>query len=707
MKSLWNDAEAAAFCARYGGQHGDDVALRVYSSRLIGRDASLVLHGGGNTSVKTRRKNLFGEGVDVLCVKGSGSDLSSVEPAGLPAVELEPLRRLRSLSALSDEDMVREVRARLLDPDAPTPSVEALLHAFLPAKFVDHTHADAVLVLTDQPDGEALAREALGERVAILPWIFPGFPLARAVAEACERAPGCEGIVLQKHGLLTFGSDARTSYERTIALVDRAERFIGARLRQRRSMLLPTSTLVDQDSAAQLAARAMPIIRGSVALAHDGHPGEARRVLTRFVGQWRGDEDLRAFTAHADCRRLAALGPITPDHVIRTKGPYLVLTVEEAVDAKRCARAVLDYQVGYATYFQTNKHRLAGRPIMLDPLPRVVLVEGVGVFAFGVNAKAAAVAGDIAEHTLRAKADAEAIGRYEPLAPEHLFEMEYWSLEQAKFGKQKPPVLGGRVALISGGAGALGFGVAEAVLDAGAEVVLTDVDEDALARIHNKLVEKYGALRVAAVPMDVTDAAAVDHGFAAACRLFGGVDIVIPNAGVALVKHLQDMDPAAWRRVVDVNLTGTMTVLRAAARVFAAQGTGGTVVIQASKNVFDPGAGFGAYSASKAGAHQLGKIAALELAPIGVTVNMINADAVFGDDDVPSGLWREIGPDRMRARGLDPEGLKDFYRKRSLLQLEVRPDHVGAAVVFFAAHAPATTGATLPVDAGIPGAFPR
>ncbi|MEZ5962914.1 MAG: bifunctional aldolase/short-chain dehydrogenase [Planctomycetota bacterium] len=705
MRSLWQDAEARQFVDRYAPQHGEDLALRVYTSRLIGRDDTLVLHGGGNTSVKTKVKDILGDDLDVLCVKGSGWDLVSIEPQGLPAVELAPLLRLRRVARMTDEEMVAQVRRRLLDPGAPNPSVETFLHAFVPRKFVDHTHADAIMVLTNQPDGEQMVRDALGERVLSLPWIFPGFPLAHAVADAFERAPDCEGIVLQKHGIFTFGDNARDSYERMIELVDRAERFVASRGRGRRTMLMPTSTLLSDDEARALVADVAPVVRGAVALA-SSPPHGPKKVHTRFVMCWRGDDDLRAFAAHPEAARLVGLGPLTPDHVIRTKGRYLWLSLDDARSPAKVAQAVLDYEAQYHRYFAEHRHRVSAKTPMADPMPRVVIVEGLGILAFGVNAKAAGVAADIAEHTLRAKAQAESIGSYTELDPGEVFAMEYWSLEVAKLGKAKAPVLGGQVAFVTGAAGAIGFGIARALLEAGAEVMVSDFNEDSLARIHNKLLDRFGS-RVAAVPMDVTDDGQVAAAFADCCRRFGGVDIVVPNAGVAYVSKIADMDLDEFRRVVDVNLIGAMNVVRTAAQVLAKQGTGGAIVVQGSKNVFDPGAGFGAYSASKAGAHQIGKIAALELAEIGVTVNMINADAVFGDDDVPSGLWQEVGPDRMRARGLDAAGLREYYRNRSLLKREVTPEHVGAAVVFFASGATPTTGATLPVDAGVPGAFPR
>jgi len=705
MQSRWTDEEAAAFLERYGTEHGEDLALRIYTSRLIGRDEDLVLHGGGNTSVKTTVTDLLGEPIDVLCVKGSGWGLVDIEPAGLPAVRLDALRRLRAVDAMSDEAMVNEVRIHLLDASSPTPSVETLLHAFLPHRFVDHSHADAILVLTNQPDGEALIREALGATMPVLPWIMPGFPLAKAVAAAYEAQPDCEGIVLLKHGLFTFGDDARTSYERMVRLVDKAERFCAERIAGR-PLMTDVSRAAASDVAApaaptpaDLAAAVLPTLRGALAVPGTGGP-------QRFVASWRGAEDLVAFSRHPDAAALLAEGPLTPDHVIRTKAAYLVLREAEARDAEAVRARVAAYADAYRRYFEANRERVALPPTMLDPHPRVVVVAGAGVFAFGPDAKAAGIAGDLAEHTLRAKARAAALGSYEALPLAELFDMEYWSLEQAKLGTKRPPLLAGRIALVTGGAGAIGHGTAAELLRAGAHVLLTDIDEAGLARAAALLREAFPGAPLATAPLDVTDPASVDAAFRRCVLTFGGLDVLVPNAGIAHVSALKDMDDAAFRRVVDVNLTGTMTVLRAAARLFEQQGTGGGVVLQASKNVFAPGAQFGAYSASKAGAAQLGKIAALELAPLGVRVNMINADAVFGDD-VPSGLWAEVGPGRMQARGLDPEGLKDYYRDRSLLGVRVTAADVGRAVVFFASEATPTTGATLPVDGGVAAAFPR
>src|SRR6266404_1734755 len=705
MESHWSDREAAELVARLAPRWGEDLALRVYTSRLIGRDPDLVLHGGGNTSLKGTVTTLVGERVEALFVKGSGWDLAAIEPPGLPAVDLVHLRKLRALHELSDEEMVNQLRTHLFDAGAPNPSVETLLHAFLPHRFIDHTHADVALVVTNQPrEAAAMVREAFGPRWAIVPYVMPGFALAKLAAEVYERDPSAEGLVLMNHGLFTFADDARTAYERMIAGVDRAERFVHARACTRPS---PGRGARPEVPPAEAAARLAPVLRGALAEA----TGDADRPWRRMILEHRASEETLDILAGPDAARIADANPLTPDHVIRTKGPALLLPGDLPLDDAKALRERLDavvatYRAAYDAYFEANRQRARTRVTKLDSFPRVVHVPGVGIVAAGRTKQEARIAADIAEHTLRAKALAGAIGRYAALGDADLFDMEYWSLEQAKLGAAKEAALAGQVALVTGAAGALGFAICQKLIDAGAHVVAADLGGERLDAAVGELDPRRRGL-AAGVVMDVTDERSVAAGCAEACRLYGGVDILVLNAGVAHVSPIEATDAAVFRRVVDVNLNGYFLVLREAAVLFRRQGTGGNVIVNSSKNVFAPGADFGAYSASKAGAHQLGKVAALELAAAGVRVNMVNADAVFGDAKRPSGLWQEVGPARARSRGLDPGELQDYYRQRNLLKAAVTAEHVGNAVVFFASNLTPTTGATLPVDGGVPDAFPR
>ncbi|MCA1765780.1 MAG: SDR family NAD(P)-dependent oxidoreductase, partial [Desulfobulbaceae bacterium] len=425
----------------------------------------------------------------------------------------------------------------------------------------------------------------------------------------------------------------------------------------------------------------------------------------------REEAGLLAALARPDAEQLLVTGVLTPDHVIRTKNYPLFLDFSALADETGIGAlintAVDDYRQRYVSYFETQAAAKEGDKIRLDGMPRVILIRGLGVIGVGATPKAAGIAADIAEHTVRAKVRAAAIGAFRELAESSIFDMEYWSLEQAKLGKGSPPSLQGRTALVTGGGGAIAMGIGRQLLKAGAVVYLSDISEDRLKVACAKLADQFGGQMVRPLVMDVRDAVSVGAGLGLIVKESGGLDILVPNAGVAHVARLEDLAEEKFDQVIEVNLKGVFQVIKAATPIFRRQGMGGNIVINSSKNVFDPGAAFGAYSSSKAGAHQLGKIAALELAEIGVRVNMINADAIFDDEGVSSGLWDVVGPERMKSRNLDPEGLKEYYRQRNLLKATVSADDVGRAVVFFASGQTPTTGATLPVDGGIPAAFPR
>ncbi len=696
MESRYRDADADELRTRYATS-GDAVALRVYTSRLIGADPELVLHGGGNTSVKSRARDLFGREIDVLHVKGSGWDLASIEPAGLPALRLEPLLALRALDSLDDEDMVAEQRRALLDASAPNPSIETLLHAFLPARFVDHSHADAILALTNQPDGKQRVAALFGARVAWVPYVMPGFALAKRAVEIFEKNPDVHGLVLEKHGLFTFGDDAKTSYERHIALVGQARALIESQVEGRRPLnARPVVAMREWNEIA-------PVVRGALAAAS----GDADRPWRRVILEHRSSDEILHFAAADRGPMLAAAPPITPDHVIRTKGPYLFVerppyAQYDALRAK-LAEEIESYRRRYAEYFARCSAARRVTRKMLDPTPRVLVLPGIGLVAAGESRAAARVAADIAEHTVRTKIWATALGQYEGLPETDLFDIEYWSLEQAKLGKGQSLPLAGQVALVTGGAGAIGEGVARELVRAGAQVLLVDLDEERLAATR----ERVGTANVETFRADVSDEGDVRDAFRHAAQLYGGVDVVVVNAGIARAGTIAELDLDDFRAAVDVNLTGAFLTLREGLTHLKLQNTGGNVVVVSTKNVFAPGASFGAYSASKAGAHQLARVAALEAAAFGVRVNLVNADAVFGPPENPSGLWREVGPARAAARGLEPAQLEDFYRDRNLLHARVTPEHVGRAVVFFARQDTPTTGGVLPVDGGLPEAFPR
>ena len=697
MPKQFHRDEADAFARKYP-DFPRELADQAYTSRLLGADSCLVLHGGGNASVKLRLPTLLGDEQDVLYVKARGADMAHITPLEFTGLDLARLTRLRNLDNLDDEEMERQLRLARIDPDAPDPSVEALLHAFLPHPCVDHTHSDAVLILSHLENGTETIRTALGPKAVVMDYAASGLPLAKAAALALKKTPGTEALVVLHHGVFTFGPDAQTSHARMLDYTGRAERLIEKKTGQ-------TVSLSDRETApaGPDAARLASTIRGQCA-----HAGPEGRML-RFLAEVRTAPDLVELSLSPHAREMCRSGVLTPDHAIRTRNRYLFLDGLPENDGElqeKTAGALAEFRRDQGRY--CGGHGVLDCPLeQLDNNPRVLLAAGAGLVALGATRREARMAADIAEHTLRAKALAQAISEYTPMPEEDVHHMEFWGPQRKKLRSTPPPPLQGKAALVTGAAGAIGYGIADRLLASGATVMLCDLDSAGLDKVRHILAERYSPTLVECLAFDVTDFAATEAAFTETALCFGGLDIVVPNAGLAHVDRLESLDSDRLRKVAEVNLMGAFHTIKAAIPLLRRQGTGGDIVLISTKNVFDPGASFGAYSATKAAAHQLAKIAALELAELGVRVNMINPDAVFGDEHVPSKLWELIGPDRMKARGLDPQGLKDYYRQRNMLKAAVTAKHVGNAVVFFCSELTPTTGATLPVDGGGPGAFPR
>lgn len=702
MENLYNRADAEAFISKFG-TFPEALALRVYTSRLLGRNDRLVLHGGGNTSVKLKQINLVGEEREVIYVKGSGKDMALIGPEGFSGLDLKTLKKLCRLESLDDADMEEQLEVNRISVHSPDPSVEALLHVFLPHTYIDHTHADSILMLSNQKDGAEKIREALGDSVVVMPYFMSGFQLAKKVFSVYKKNVDIDAIVVVNHGIFTFSEDAKTSYDNMIELASRAEQYI-QQCMSGKTFCKPDHTIETIGNRDRLASKSMQIVRG--ACAHAAFNGR----LKRFYGVLRTEPDIIAASLSEQAKMICQSGVLTPDHVIRTKNHiiYLESVPEEDEELKKTVtEKVTEFKKNYEEYFARQTAAKETGMKMLDPYPRLFLLAGIGLAGLGATRYDADVAADIGARTIMTKYQSGLIESYQPISEGHIFDMEYWDLQLKKLDKELSLPLQGQVAVITGGAGAIGFGIAKCLLESGAAVVMSDIDRPGLEKVHSHLVEITDENRVDYIDFDVTDYASVEQAFEKIGRRFGGIDLLVPNAGVAHVAKIENIDPEKLDQVIDVNLKGTFNVIKAAIPIFKRQGTGGNIVVISSKNVFDPGASFGAYSAGKAGAHQLSKIAAMELAEFGVKVNMINPDAVFGDEKVSSKMWDLIGPDRMKSRGLDPEGLKDYYRQRNLLKERVLAKHVGNAVVFFASDLIPTTGATLPVDGGIPAAFPR
>ena len=659
MKSRWSDSDAQAFVKRYAAEGvGEDVALRTYTTRLLGSDPKLVLHGGGNTSVKTTVKDMLGDAVEVLCVKGSGWDMGAIEPAGLPAVRLAPLRRLRVFDKLSDEDMVAFQRINLLDPSSPNPSVETLLHAFLPHKFIDHTHSTAVLALTDQPDGEALLYEIYGDRVAYVPYVMPGFALAKVVADIFDKNPHVEGLLLVRHGLFTMGATAREAYERMIGFVTMAEE----RLQKKRKPLKRATPPANLAAAAEIA----PIVRGAVAIARDELAGTVKRQILDF----RSSDAILNYVNGTELARYSQVGVVTPDHTIRTKNWPLILPAPEAGklgEWKGEVTAAVDAFVArYHAYFARNNAKSAQKKIELDPLPRVVLVPGVGLFGLVIT-------------------DAEAVGTFQCIGEFDLFEMEYWSLEQAKLGKAAEKPLARQVAVVTGGGSGIGAATAKALAKDGAEIAILDLSLEAAEAVAKEIGKT-----ALAIQCDVTDQASVRAAFDEIARTFGGVDIAVSNAGAAWQGRIGEVDDETLRKSFALNFFAHQSVAQNAVRIMTAQGTGGCLLFNTSKQAINPGRDFGPYGLPKASTLFLMKQYALDHGRDGIRANAVNADRIR------SGLLTgEMVAQRSKARGLS----ETDYMSGNLLGREVTAADVAAAFVYLA-RATKTTAAILTVDGG-------
>src|SRR4051812_19324601 len=651
MRSLWNDEEARPFKG--------DLGLRVYTSRLLGRDKSLVLHGGGNTSVKLRERDLFGEEQTVLYVKGSGWDLETIEPQGFSPVRLAHVLKLAELSALPDPEMVNQLVTHMLRASAPAPSIETILHGLMPQRFVDHTHADAVLSVTNTKDGEKRIREIYGRRCVVIPYLMPGFDLAQFCARELKRQGGADtvGMVLMNHGIFSFGETARESYERMIELVTLAEKYLEAKRAWTPAFAPARAASVEAARQAQLR-RALSDTAGA--------PLVVRTVT---------DARTLAFAQHPDVARISQHGPATPDHVIRTKRTPML------------GRDVAGYVEDYRRYFDAFAPKAREPKTMLDPAPRLVLDPEFGLAAAGRTAKDAAIAAEIYDHTMDVVLRAEALGGFQALPAKDIFDVEYWDLEQAKLKKGgKPAAFAGEVALVTGAASGIGKAAVRSFLARGAAVVGFDLNPDV-----ETLHARPDFLGVAG---DVTSDADVRLAVDKAVLAFGGVDMLVLNAGIfSASRKIADLPGEEWRKVMSINLDANLALMRSCHPYLKLAPRGGRMVVIGSKNVPAPGPGASAYSASKAALNQLARIAALEWGADGIRVNTVHPNAVFD-----TGIWTEqVLAERARSYGMSVEQ----YKTNNVLKTEVTSRDVAELAAEMCGPLFAkTTGAQVPVDGG-------
>lgn len=651
MDDRWTAAGAAAYEGPIGAC--------VHATRLIGSDPALVLHGGGNSSVKWPVRDVTGDEVEAIHVKGSGWDMGTIEAAGLTALRLDRVRALARLERLSDEDMMRELDAARLDPTAPSPSVETLLHAFLPHHAVLHSHADVIVTLTNLADPDAIVRELYGTSVVVVPYVMPGFELARAVADtwAGQAHEGVVGMVLLNHGLFTFGATSEEAYRRHVQLISAAEDWLADRA--------PWAPPADREPAGT-SVDVLADLRARISDAA-GRP---------MVVQRHDDALVRRFVTRPDLADLATRGPLTPDHVIRTKRVPMV------------GRDVDRYVADYRRYVDEHRHRARTALKELDPAPRIVLDPELGMLAAGPTVKDARIAADIYRHTIPVLERAEDhLGGYRALGEADLFDMEYWALEQAKLERAgAPPPLAGRVAFVTGAASGIGRACAAALVQQGACAAGIDLDPS--------VATTFDSAAWLGRCADVTDTDAQRDALHATVERFGGVDLLVVSAGVfPPSRSIAELDDDTWRSSMAVNVDAVAALLTAAHPFLRRSPGGGRVVVIGSKNVPAPGRGAAAYSASKAALTQLARVAALEWAEDGITVNVVHPDAVFD-----TGLWSdEIIAERAARYGLTPEA----YRRRNLLRTEVASTDVAAVVAALCGPAfRVTTGAQIPIDGG-------
>jgi rhamnulose-1-phosphate aldolase/alcohol dehydrogenase len=686
MNSRWDDAAARDL---------SDLDLLVYASRLIGAETGLVVWGGGNTSIKRGERDHRGREVRVLRVKGSGSDLKSIQRKDFPGVRMDDILALLERDQMEDQAMVDYFAHALLEPTSPRPSIETPLHGFLPATAVIHTHADAIVSLTNNDRCGDVLRQVYGDEVVALPYLRPGFPIARQVAQAFERHSGARAILLEKHGTICWGDSVKDAYLSTIELISRAEEAIA---RQTRGRVRFGGVEVAAPSPAErrrVAAAVAPGLRGL--LSRD------RRVVMTFDDS----ADVLEFAASREARLLSGVGPATPDHTLYAKRLPCFVPVDRPgdPDAVKAAvpAAVRSFVADYTAYFDAHN---TGGATLSDPFPRVIVVAGLGMFTVGKDRRTAGIVSDIYHHTISVLGAASSFGRYVSLSPRDAFEVEYWPLELYKLTLAPPEKeLARRIALVTGAASGIGRAAALRLAAEGAHVVVTDLDSAGARKVADEVIAAWGGGRALGVGMDVTSESSVRAALDGTLLAYGGLDLVVSNAGIAHSAPIDQLDLDDWERSFAVNTTGHFLVAREALRVLKAQGLGGAFVFVATKNVMSPGKDFGAYSASKAAEAQLAKVLALEGGPHGIRSNIVNPDAVFRD----SKLWSEdVRRERARAQGISVDDLEDFYRKRNILARPILPEDVAEAVLFLCSDRSAkTTGCTITVDGGLKDAFPR
>lgn len=691
LANNWDDAKAAAM---------SEPERLLYRSNLLGADKRITNYGGGNTSAKvTDRDPLTGEDVEVLWVKGSGGDVGTMKLDGFSTLYMEKLRALKGIyrGVEFEDEMVGLLPHCTFNLNPRAASIDTPLHAYVPRPHVDHMHADAIIAIAASKDSKALTAEVFGDEIGWLPWKRPGFELGLWLETFCRENPQAKGVVLESHGLFTWGDDAKSCYETTISVINRAIDWLGERTANVAAFGGARVQSLSPEERRAVAARLMPVIRGLVS------------KDVPMVGHFDDQDAVLEFVNSADMAPLAALGTSCPDHFLRTKIRPMVVDFDPAapdVEATLAGlpAAVEAYRADYAAYYERSKRPTS--PAMRDPNAVVYLVPGVGMITFAKDKATARISGEFYVNAINVMRGASAVSEYRGLPEQEAFDIEYWLLEEAKLQRMpKPKSLAGRIAFVTGGAGGIGAAIADRYLREGACVVLADINVAALDETKTALAARHGADVVQVVEMNVTSEDAVAAAFAAACVGFGGIDILVSNAGIASSAPIEATTLALWDRNMAILSTGYFLVSRAAFAIFRAQGMGGSVVFIGSKNGLAASPGAAAYCTAKASELHLARCLALEGAPDGIRVNVVNPDAVLRGSKIWEGEWLE---QRAATYQTDKDGLEEMYRQRSLLKRSVLPEDIAEAAYFLASDASSkSTGNIVNVDAGNVQAFTR
>ncbi len=691
-ENLWDPSKAEGL---------SEIEILAYRSNLFGRDRAVANFGGGNTSTKAKERDHTGREVDVLWVKGSGTDLATISAEQFTGFKLGEVLPLEERERMSDEEMVSYLAACQLRPDMPRGSIETLLHAFVPYPQVDHTHPDAVNMICCSEGGEELAAECFGEEAVWIPYIRPGFTLSKQVGEAVKNNPNARFVLLAKHGLVTWGDTHEESYTRTIEAINRAAEFVASRAGEPFGGRSVQPLSLERREA--LLAEILPALRGRLS----SGSGEAQ-ATHKILRVDYASESVLEFVCGRDSKELSQVGAACPDHLVRTKVRPLWVDFDpenegvEELEA-RLREGVGEYRRGYEAYYARNRERNPqGDAPMFDPNPRVVLIPGVGLVGAAHNAKEANLSRDFAYRAINVMRGAHALGGYVSLTEEESYAVEYWPMELYKLAQAPPPrELAGRVAFVTGGAGGIGSAVARALATEGVCVVACDLDEEGAREVVDNLPQPGIAARA-----DVTDEDEVARAYRRAILEYGGVDVLVSNAGLASSAPVEETSVEMWDKNYAVLAKGYFLVSREAFKIMKEQGVGGSLVFVASKNAMAAGKNASAYSSAKAAELHLARCLAEEGGAEGIRVNTVNPDAVLSGSKIWGSSWRE---ERAAAYGIEPDELEEHYRQRNVLKVNVLPENIAEAVLHFASEARSSrsTGNVLNVDGGVKDAYPR